>query len=150
MKAGTVPSARCLHHSFCKGRHCGTNPIPILSAVVVADGLGGEAVLRLPGATSLHPSRVDSPVLPEAGSCCFRLNCLSDENLVMLLSTCLWLQNDQARCTPCTGGVMLAYVVTRVHCLCTTRRTRALAFLLCATLGVLQFYTCKGKVFALV
>lgn len=64
----------------------------------------GEGAPRLPGATSSHPSRVDSSLLSEAGSCCFCLSCLSDKNLVMLLSPRLWLQNNQAHCMLYTGG----------------------------------------------
>lgn len=150
MKAQTVPSALHLHHNFCKGQYSGTNPIPVLSAVIIGDDLGGEAALRLPRATGSHPSRVDSPVLFEAGSCCFPLNCLSDENSVMLLSSRLLLQNNQACCMLCTGGVMLAHVVTHEHCPCTMRHTWVMAFLLRATPSVLQFYAHKGKEFALV
>lgn len=148
MKAQTVPSALRLHHNFCKGQRRGTNPAPVLPAAVRADGAGGEAAPRLPGAAGSHPSGVDSPVLFEAGSCCFPLNWLSDENLVMLLSPHLWLQNVQPCCTLCTGGVMLAHVVTHGHCPCTTCHARVLAFLSSATPDVLQFYTHKGRGFA--
>lgn len=79
----------------------------------------------------------------------FLLNWLSDENLVMLLSPHLWLQNVQACCTLRTGGVMLAHAVTHGHRPCaTTRHARVLAFLSSATPDVLQFYTHKGQGFA--
>lgn len=45
---------------------------------------------------------------------------------------------------PCSGGVMLAQVVTNVYRLCTMCRTQVLAVLSCAILGVLHFYMHKG------
>lgn len=90
----------CLHHNFHKGQHCDASPVPFLLSAITTDGSGGEA-----------SRKVDSLVFFEAGSCCFPLNYLPDKNFLMLHSP-LWLQNDQACCTPCPGGVTL---VTRVY-----------------------------------
>lgn len=104
-----------------RGQHCGTNPIPLLPAAIITDGLGGEAALGLPRATISHPSRIDSAVLLEAGSCCFPLSCASDENLVMFLSPHL-LTASPNEWSLCTLEVMLAHMATRVHLLCTMCR----------------------------
>lgn len=87
----------------------------------------------------LSPWKIDSLGLFEAGSCCFPLSYLPDKTFLMLLSL-LWLQHDPVCCTLCPAGVTLV----AVRGLCPVCHTLVVAFLLGATLGVLQFCTHKG------
>lgn len=125
----------CRHHNFHKGQPCDASPAPFLSAAITTDGSGAEA------ATGSLPGRLTHWCSLKLDPAAFLWIIFQTRTSSCSFPLCGY---GMTKCVACCA--LLGWHGWHVCGLCAVCHTWVVAFLMGAT----QFYTHKGKGFALV